>query len=38
MTDDNECEGRGFCGNSGREIFFVCVFVRKKQNWNCGMR
>ena len=36
MTDDNECEGRGVCGNSGREIFFLCVFVRKTrlELWN----
>ena len=36
MTDDNECEGRGVCGNSGRETFFLRVFVRKTrlELWN----
>lgn len=38
MTDGNKCEGKGVCGNSGREAKKFCVCEKKKQGWNCGVR
>jgi len=31
MTDGNKCEGKGVCGNSGREAKKFCVCEKKNK-------